>query len=89
MDFSHSLYIVLSQHNKELIIILVSMLAWGNIVSFENTTFNLQDLVSVEVVLQINTTLGQISKNFQSKIVFIFLSISLNMCFGCLKELSY
>ena len=32
------------------------------------------------------TSLGQLSKNFQRKIVIIFLSISLNMCFGCSKE---
>ena len=29
------------------------------------------------------------SKNFERKIAIIFLSISLNLCFGCLKEPSY
>ena len=32
---------------------------------------------------------GQFSKTFQYKIVIIFLSNSLNMCFGCSKELSH
>ena len=32
--------------------------------------------------------LGQLSKNVQRKIPSIVLSISLNMCFGCSKELS-
>ena len=31
----------------------------------------------------------QINKNFGHKIVNIFLSVSLNICFGCLKERSY
>ena len=32
---------------------------------------------------------GQLCKNNLRKIVIIFLSISLNMCFGCSKELSH
>ena len=34
-------------------------------------------------------TYGQLSKIFQRKIAIIFLSISLNMCFGCSKEQSH
>ena len=30
----------------------------------------------------VHDIIGQLSKNFQRKIVIIFLSISLNMCFG-------
>ena len=32
---------------------------------------------------------GQLSKIFERKIVIIFLSISLNLCFGCSKEPSH
>ena len=35
------------------------------------------------------TAQGQLSKNFQHKIAFFFLSISLNMCYGCSKEPSH
>ena len=34
-------------------------------------------------------TWGQLSKNKLHLTVIIFLSISLNMCFGCSKELSH
>ena len=34
-------------------------------------------------------TKGQLSKSFQCKIAFFFLSINLNMCFGCQKEPSH
>ena len=38
---------------------------------------------------KMSLTLGQLSKNFEHKIVIIYLFISLNMCFGCSKEPSH
>ena len=37
-------------------------------------------------VMQVCSAQVQINKNFQRKIVNIFLPINFNMCFGCSKE---
>ena len=48
-----------------------------------------RSIVSKAVKKVSRVTKGQLSKNNLPKIKIIFLSISLNMCFGCSKELSY
>ena len=46
-------------------------------------------LIMADNVKMIILHIGQVKNKFERNIALILLSISLNMCFGCSKELSY